>query len=90
MPEGVQLVVEASEAEGSGKGKLGRPNGIVTLSNQPTEIITDIGSCYTGKGVNNGHYLSYKIKYNESANSYASLNTGPTSVQVVYTLTDNN
>jgi len=90
IPEGVQLIVEASEFEGSGKGKLGRSKGMITLSNQPTEIISDIGSCYTGKGENNGHYLSYKIKYDESANFYASLNSGQNSVQVVYTLTDNN
>lgn len=90
VPEGIQLIVEASNAEGSGKGKLGQSNGRVALTQQPTDIITGIGSCYTGKGTNNGHYLSYKLEYDEAENSYASLSTGHTSFQIIYTLTDHN
>jgi hypothetical protein len=90
MPQGVKLVVEASDYSGSGKGKLGKPAGEVVLSNQPSDVIVDIGSCYTGKGVNNGHYLTYKLEKDNSSESYAMLNQKNTSVNVVYTLTDNN
>lgn len=90
MPQGVKLIVEASDFSGSGKGKLGKPTGEVELSNQPSDVIVDIGSCYTGKGTNNGHYLSYKLEKNNSSESYAMLNQQNTSVNVVYTLTDYN
>jgi hypothetical protein len=90
MPDGIRLKVEASRATGSGKGKLGKPAGEVELSNQPGDVIVDIGSCYTGKGVNNGHYLTYKLEKNESSDCYATLNRQNSSVNVVYTLTDYN
>jgi len=90
MPDGIRLKVEASRATGSGKGRLGKTAGEVTLTNQPTDVIVDIGSCYTGKGVNNGHYLTYKLVKNESSGSYATLNRQNSSVNVVYTLTDYN
>lgn len=90
IPQGVKLVVEASDYSGSGKGKLGKPAGEVVLSNQPSDVIVDIGSCYTGKGVNNGHYLTYKLEKDNSSESYAMLNQQNTSVNVVYTLTDYN
>lgn len=90
MPQGVKLVVKASDYSGSGKGKLGKPAGEVVLSNQPSDVIVDIGSCYTGKGVNQGHYLTYKLEKDDASESYAMLNQQNTSVNVVYTLTDYN
>lgn len=90
IPDGIKLKVEASGATGSGKGRLGKPSGEVTLSNQPTDIIVDIGSCYTGKGINNGHYLTYKLEKEESKENYAQLAQQQSSVNVIYTLTDDN
>lgn len=90
MPEGIRLKVKASEAEGAGKGKLGDPAGEILLSGEPTEIISDIGSCYTGKGTNNGHVLTYELEYNQSSEAYTGLNTEYTTFHVVYTLTDYN
>lgn len=90
VPNWIKLKVEASEYSGSGKGKLGKSTGVVTLSNQPTDVIVDIGSCYTGMGINNGHYLSYNLDRNISSENYATLSEMQTSVNVVYTLTDDN
>lgn len=90
IPRGIKLKVEASEFSGSGKGKLGKSRGLVTLSNQPTDVIVDIGSCYTSKGANNGHYLSYKLEQEENADSYALLSEQNSEINVVYTLTDYN
>lgn len=90
IPDGIKLKVEASGATGSGKGRLGKPAGEVTLSNQPTDVIVDIGSCYTGKGINNGHYLTYKLEKEESKENYARLAQQQSSVNVIYTLTDDN
>jgi hypothetical protein len=88
LPKGLTLKVAASAFTGSGKGKLGTPAGLVTLSNQPTDVIVDIGSCYTGKGINNGHYLTYQLEKEDDEKAYAMLSAQNTAVNVVYTLTD--
>jgi hypothetical protein len=88
IPDGVQIKLEASEATGIGKGKKGTPAGTVTLSNKPSEIIVGIGSCYTGKGINNGHYLTYKLEIDE--NQYSQLSNQIGALDIVYTLTDQN
>lgn len=90
IPQGITLMVQASEFSGSGKGKLGKSSGLVRLSNQASDVIVDIGSCYTGKGVNNGHCLTYKIEQDENADTYALLSEQNSEVNVVYTLTDLN
>lgn len=88
IPEGVHLKVKASEAEGSGKGKLGHPAGEIVLSENPADIIFDIGSCYTGNGTSNGHILKYELEYVGNSQVYAGLNAEKTTFHVVYTLTD--
>lgn len=88
IPKGIQIKVQASEATGSGKGKTGQPSGLVTLSNEPSEIIVGIGSCFTGKGSNNGHYLSYKLEIDDA--EYSQLSNISEPLSVVYTLTDQN
>ncbi len=90
VPAGMHLLVEATEASGSGKGKLGISSGIVKLSDQPIEIINNIGSCYTGKGTNNGHLLKYKLEFDASSDNYSQLLQAGTSFNVMYTLTDTN
>jgi hypothetical protein len=90
IPAGLRLIVEATEATGAGGGMLGAPAGKVYLSTEPAEVISDIGSCFTGKGSNNGHLLSYQIEAGENAEDFASLTQNQTTLQVIYTLTDHN
>lgn len=90
IPVGLRLVVEATEASGSGGGMLGKSAGKVYLSSEPVEVITDIGSCFTGKGVNTGHLLSYRLESENNVNNLAALNQNQVTLQVLYTLTDNN
>ena len=90
IPEGMKLKVKASGFSGSGKGRMGEPEGEITLSHQPSDIIVDIGSCYTGTGVNNGHHLTYTIEQKGQPSGYAQLPQEQTFVNVVYTLTDYN
>lgn len=90
IPAGVVLKVEASEVVGSGKGKLGKPAGVVALSGTPTDVIVDIGSCFTGKGVSNGHYLTYSLESDASLNDMAMLAQAQSSFDVVYTISDCN
>lgn len=90
LPAGIKLMVEASDFSGKGKGKFGEPAGYIQLTNQPKDIIVGIGSCYTGKGANNGHVLSYKIETDNTADNYTSLTRQQNAVNVIYTLTDYN
>lgn len=90
VPAGIKLKLKASNANGSGKGNLGQPVGLITLSAQPAEVITNIGSCYTGRGIQHGHSLEYQIELDDNDRAYAQINAGNTVVNVIYTLTDIN
>ncbi len=89
LPEGVVVKLNAAGSVGAGKGALGKANGTVILSGNPSDIISGIGSCYTGCGVHNGHLLSYELEIDEDMFYQASENK-LASVHVVYTLTDDN
>lgn len=88
VPDGLNLIVTAMPAQGSGNGKLGESVGTTLLGDQPTEVITDIGSCYTGKGASNGHNLVYNLEVDESLLTYSNLKQEDLTFNVVYTLSD--
>ena len=86
LPQGITLFLEASAYTGAGKGKFGISDGKIELSNQPQPIISGIGSCYTGDGVNNGHQLTFSIEISDYSKVYAVDNAY---YVVLYTITDN-
>lgn len=86
LPEGISLYLEASSYSGTGAGQFGTPTGKVELSNTPSPIISNIGSCYTGDGVNNGHQLTFSIQISDYSKIYAVDNLN---YVVLYTITDN-
>ncbi len=89
LPTGANLKVLAGSYTGSGAGTTGAPTAIVTLAAVATgyDIITGIGSCYTGNGANNGHNLTYSLT--ENTGSYGSLDFDEDyTVTVTYTLSD--
>lgn len=88
MPQGLNLIVTAMPAQGQGNGALGQSAGTTLLGEEPKEIITGIGSCYTGTGVNNGHNLVYNLEVDEDVLVYSDLKQEDLSFNVVYTLTD--
>lgn len=90
IPKGIVLKVKASENQGSGKGRLGEPLSWVTLKQGAVDVISNIGSCYTGRGVQNGHQITYKVELDDESDQYAYLAEGNTSLQILYTLTDDN
>ena len=90
IPEGIELKVKASEYQGSGKGILGKPLDYVSLSNGSVDVISNIGSCFTGRGIQNGHMLTYSVELKEDHNAYDLLKEKKTSLQIIYTLTDDN
>lgn len=86
---GVTIRVVASAASTNGKGTLGIPSGVLTLSATAQDIITGVGSAYTVTGVNNGHLLTYSFLAEDG--NYAALRSGVTGtpITVTYTLADN-
>jgi len=86
LPADVSLNVLVSSDVGAGDGITGTSIGQITLSRFPQNIITDIGSCYTGRGIHKGHQLTYIWENPESYNYNINYeNTNP--VAVTYTIT---
>ncbi len=84
---GVGIGVVAGAATASGKGTLGTPTALVTLTTADQSIITGIGSAYTETGAANGHQLTYSFTALDA--DYAALRAASTAVTVTYTLVDN-
>lgn len=59
LPAEIIVEMHISEDYGEGTGKLGKPAGPITLTDYPQEIITNIGTCFTGEGWGKGHLLTY-------------------------------
>ncbi|WP_319230206.1 hypothetical protein [Draconibacterium orientale] len=88
IPKGIKLKVSASAASSDGKGQLGEPKGSTVLGEQPTEIISNIGSCYTGQGAQHGHSLVYSLDVDEKEAELVALNSENITFNIVYTLAD--
>jgi hypothetical protein len=58
-PAFTTLKVVAAAHAGTGDGTYGTPSLELTLSESAQDIITGIGSCWTGNGDANGHKLTY-------------------------------
>ena len=63
IPADLRIKLDVGEDAGAGAGTLGKPIHQITLSPYPQEIITGIGSCYTGKGTQKGHQLTYSWEW---------------------------
>jgi hypothetical protein len=87
VPSGATLTV-TPQAPTGGAGTLGTQSGALTLSGTAQNIVTAIGSCYTGTGVNFGHNLHYGLAVT-SAGTYGDLkHDASTTLTVTYTLSD--
>ena len=83
VPAGITIGVTAGVPTGT--GTLGVSAGPVpTISMTPADVITGIGSVYTGNGTGVGSQLSYAI----GLGTYSSLVAGSVIVTVKYTLVD--
>ena len=63
IPVEIRIKLNISQDAGAGAGTIGKPNGQITLTGYPQEIITGIGSCYTGRGTLKGHQLTYSWEW---------------------------
>jgi hypothetical protein len=86
-PGGVTFSVNAGADVGAGAGTVGTTTGNVSLNPVPDDLITGIGSCYTGTGPSKGHLLTYSAAVNLP--TYSSLVAGVKPIKVTYTLSDN-
>lgn len=86
IPSGINIVLSASAYSGTGAGTFGTSSGSVNLSGSPQVIVSGIGGCYTGNGINNGHRLNYSV----NVSSYQNLQHNQSNtLQIAFTLTDN-
>ena len=85
LPSWLELQLEVSSYTGTGQGDLGSSVGTIILSGVTTDIITGIGGCYTGDGINNGHQLTYRLGVTDYSN-LVSASYGP--LLVTYTISD--
>jgi len=86
MPVSTTLKVTAGADAAAGNGTMGTAPAPVTLSAIAQDIITGIGSCYTGDGISKGHNLTYE--WSVDAAGYAALvtNAQASDVTVTYTI----
>jgi len=62
VPSGIYLKLSTSNYMGIGKGVLGSPAGILTLSSTPRTIISNIKGAFTGDGISNGYEITYYLE----------------------------
>lgn len=86
LPEGMSLYIQASSFSGIGKGEIGISTGETELEAKPNAIIDNIGSCFTGDGMNNGHKLNFILEITDMDEVNAS---GPAEFTILYTISDN-
>nr|WP_319572204.1 hypothetical protein [uncultured Draconibacterium sp.] len=87
LPGGVAVQLKAGSARG-GKGILGSSdNSKLTLTDEnDQDLITGIGSCYTGTKATNGHKLKYTLIVDDA--SYGDIVAKNYSNEVIYTITE--
>ncbi|QIA09783.1 hypothetical protein [Draconibacterium halophilum] len=86
IPKGISFFIEASSASAFGSKNQGSSAGKVKVASAPRPIITGIGSCFTGDGVNMGHHLKYFLEISDFTQIEA---MGDYEFTVLYTITDN-
>ena len=86
VPPGIQLFLEASHFQGNGRGIRGQSSGKIELTGSPRPVISGIGNCYTGDGINSGHQLTFSIAIDDAAEMGSA---GEHNFVILYTLTDN-
>lgn len=91
VPSGMLLNLSLGDATSTNSGgTLGTTtNGStpIALTANDQQIVSGIGSCYTGSPELNGHQLTYSI--DADATNYEDLVANSVSVTIMYTLSDN-
>ena len=91
VPAGLKLTVLASAASADGAGTKGTALlAAHTLTGTATNIVSGIGSTYTGDGAEKGHKLTYQLGYaTDAATNYGALDfDNSDDLTITYTLSD--
>ena len=88
IQSGINLKVTPMRNLNSTGENMGQAGAPTLLTNTPIEVISNIGSCYTGKGINKGFNLVYELAIDESKLDFTQLNQQVFTFNVLYTLTD--
>ncbi len=92
VPNGLVLSVVASQDAGQGDGTMGVAvsEAIALRTDRADEIISGVGSAYTGNGANKGHNLTYTLTQSNEEGSYAQIDFDQSqTLSITYTLSDN-
>ncbi|HEY1055842.1 MAG TPA: hypothetical protein VGE24_11925, partial [Emticicia sp.] len=85
---GLDVKVQPGALSADGEGTKGTIVGsALTLSTTDQDLVTAIGSCYTGNGSSKGSNLTYSFA--PTSGSYGDLKKTATTLTITYTLTDN-
>lgn len=82
VPPGMELRIRADGYKGLGTGKSGHPTGDIVVTEEPKVLIENIGTCYTGSGINEGHQLHFSFVITD----YARIEPGLASIYLQYTI----
>jgi hypothetical protein len=95
-PPGIYLKLNTANYSGSGKNNFGTPKwdksltsvtSVVTLTDEPQTIISNIKGAYTGNGSNDGYKLTYELEIYQ----YELLDFDQSAtLSIILTLTDSN
>ncbi len=85
---GLTITVEAAAHSGTGGGNVGTPTTVVTPSAIPTNIITGIGSAFTGNGNSHGHNLTYYLDFTGDFGDLNVTDGLSDNISMTYTITD--
>lgn len=90
VPAGLKLTAVAAADADAGAGAMGVSSAVLTLSTDTQDIITGVGSAYTGDGAGSGHKLTYQLAYaTDAATDYADLDFDNSDIlTITYTLSD--
>jgi len=86
LNDGYSLKLTVGDDAGNGAGTMGTAAAQVTLSTSESDIVTGIGSSYTGAGANNGRQLTYTLEIDEAA--YGDIYATTETVNITYTITE--
>lgn len=87
IPAEISIQLTPGRYSGTGRGQFGIPTAPIFLSTYPQAFITDIGTCYTGTGMNNGHTLSFSWLLDpESDSDFVPLEGLQIVAEIIYTI----
>lgn len=89
VPAAMILSIVAAKDAGAGDGTMGTPSSSLVLDNKAQNIISGVGSAYTGNGPTKGHRLTYTLALDSNKGAYAKLDFDhANTLAITYTLTD--